>query len=190
VLVLDAEGVARIEQRLTLREGEQERRLTVTFAATASPPAVVAPAPAPAPAPEAATEPAREPAREAEPARQPQPAEPQAAAEPERPVPTLAYVLGGSGLLATAVGGYFQASGMSKRSDLGECAPRCTQADVDDARNTLWAGNIVLGAGVLALGAALYVYLTRPAVDGRGQAVHLDAHGVRGGAVGGFTARF
>jgi hypothetical protein len=168
-LVLEAEGVARIEQHLTLREGERERRITVTFA------------PAVAPPPKAdASEPLPE---------RPRP-EPEAPPELKRPVPPLVYVLGATGIVATAVGGYFQLSGMSKRSDLQTCAPRCTEGEVDDARRTLWVGNIALGVGVVSLGAALWMYLVRPSVQTGTSALQLDVHGVRSGLVGGLETRF
>jgi hypothetical protein len=131
VVVVERAGAARIEQRVTLREGEGERRIEITLTPE-TPHHDDVPAPAPA---------------------------------PERPVPVLVYVLGGAGLVAGGLGTYFQISGMSKRSDLFACAPSCASADVDSARRTLWAGNILLGTAVIALAGAAVLYFTRPTSD-------------------------
>ena len=171
VLIVEAVGVARVSQQLTVREGERDRRITVTFESTdVAPPAPVEPvAPArPTPAPERA---------------EPGPRQ-------DRPVPALVYVLGSTGIVASAFGAYFQVSGMSQRSDLHRCAPDCAESDIDEARRSLWIGNIALGAGVLSLGAALWLYLARPTLDVPKNAVQLDARGVRGGFIGGITAHF
>lgn len=140
VVRVESGGVTSIEQRVTLREGDRERRVEMTFAA---------------PEPHANATTAEGP---------PRPTTPPSGSESDaqsRPVPVLTWVLGGSGLAVVAIGSYFQLSGMSKRSDLSSCTPHCPQADVDDARSTLWIGNIVLGVGVVALAAATIVYLTR-----------------------------
>jgi hypothetical protein len=73
----------------------------------------------------------------------------------------MVWVLGAGGLVATAVGGYFQIDGMSKRSALDGCSPRCAQDVVDDARRSLWVGNVVLIVGVAALVTATVLYVTR-----------------------------
>jgi len=123
VVRFDAPGAPAIEEHVTLRAGDRDRRIDVTFGAT------------------------------------------RAGAEQstsERPVPPLVYALGAGGLLALGIGGYFQIDGMSSRQDLYGCAPRCAQGDVDDARRSLWIGNIGLGVGVVALVAATVLYFTRP----------------------------
>lgn len=146
-IAVEAEGwAARQEQRVTLKEGEHARRVEVTLAASR---AGTAPESRPTP---------REPEEEDE-------LEPRARRAPaERPVPTLVYVLGAAGLVAAGVGAYFQLDGMTARSDLYACSPRCPEAQVDDAREALWIGNIGLGAAAIALAAAAVLYLTRPEV--------------------------
>jgi hypothetical protein len=136
-VLLDARGFASAERRVTLREGERERRVELTFVPLT---------------------PEEPPAREVPLAHEASPA------VTERPIPTLAYVLGIGGLVLAGTGAYFQASGMGKRSDLYTCAPHCRQADVDSAERTLWAGNLVLAASALALAGAAWLYLTRPTV--------------------------
>jgi hypothetical protein len=143
VVRFDAPGAATLEERVTLRAGERDRRIEVTFASTAArAPGTADPddktAGASVPRPDADRRPA------------------------ERPVPSIVYVLGAGGLAALGVGGYFQIHGMSARQDLYSCAPSCAQTEVDDARRSLWVGNVVLGVGIVALVAATVLYFTRP----------------------------
>jgi hypothetical protein len=136
VVRFESPGAAEIEERVTLRSGEKSRRIEVTFAAAAKRPpddGIVGP---PQTGPEQPTT--------------------------EKPIPPLVYVLAGTAVVALGVGGYFQISGMGKRDDLYQCAPRCPQDDVDHAKTSLWIGNVTLGVGVLALAAATYFYLVRP----------------------------
>jgi hypothetical protein len=87
------------------------------------------------------------------------------ASERDRPVPSLAYALGGLGIAAGLVGAVFQISGMGKRADLFTCRPSCRQDQVDSAERTLWAGNVLLGVGVVSLAVATWIFVTRPAVE-------------------------
>ena len=84
-----------------------------------------------------------------------------------RPTPTSVYVLGVVGLAAVGVGTYFEASGFSKRAGLDSgsnaCKPSCTTQRVDDAQNTMRAGDVTLGVGIAMLASAGILYLTRPA---------------------------
>jgi hypothetical protein len=139
VVVLIAPGVARVEQRITVREGERERRIEIKLTPLAEP------------APTARTLPPRPPPSTGE-------------ESDERPVPPLVYVLAAVGGATGGFGTYFQISGMTATSDLDGCAPTCSQNAVDDARRSLWAGNILIGVGVVSLAAAAVFYLTRPAV--------------------------
>ena len=145
-VVFEATNAAPVERRLTLREGERGRLVEVTL-----PPLV--PVLAPVPETEAATPPPEPPGFLPPPAPLP--------VRAERPIPSAFYVLGGTGIVAGAVGTYFEVSGLVKRSDLQGCQPGCAPGNVDSARTTLWVGNIALGVGVLALAGAVIVYLTR-----------------------------
>ena len=138
VLVFETASGARVEERVTLREGERERRVEITLAA----PAEAAPPPE---GPRGSREVDR--------------AEPRPT---DRPVPPLVYVLGAAGIVATGIGGYFQLTGMSQRSDLSACQPGCPTSRVDDARRNMWIGNVGLTIGVLSLAGAIVLYLTRP----------------------------
>jgi hypothetical protein len=85
-----------------------------------------------------------------------------------RETPPAVYLLGTLGVGAAAVGTYFEIAGLSRRADLnGSCqATRtCVQSDVNAARDLTRVGDVTIGAGVLLLLSAGYLYLTRPVVS-------------------------
>jgi len=159
-LVLDAPGLARLEQRVTVREGERERKMDITL---------VAPAPSPKPSP---------------PTSAPPPTLAASAAQGgdheggPRPVPPLVYATLGLGLVAMAVGGYFQISGMSQQSSLGDCKPDCREGQIDSARTALWAGNVSLLIAAASLATATVLYLSRPTQAPRIAGLAMDSGGV------------
>jgi hypothetical protein len=95
----------------------------------------------------------------------------QAAAAPPpliRETPPAVYLLGTLGIGAAAVGTYFEIAGLSRRVDLNSsCQPMrtCTQSDVNAARDLTRVGDVTIGAAVLLLVSAGYLYFTRPAVS-------------------------
>jgi hypothetical protein len=140
---VEAPGAEAQEQDLVVRAGEKNRIVTVTLAAPASKePVTVAPAPAPAPAPP--------PKR-------------------DRPRSVVApVVLGSFGVAAVGVGAYLAISGSSQLDDLrSTCAPHCNPSDVDalNLRNGIAFGAI--GAGVVSIGAAAWLFFRRPAAEDR-----------------------
>jgi hypothetical protein len=87
--------------------------------------------------------------------------------EIHRPVPASTYVLAGIGVLA--IGGFATLAelGMSKRSQLsaaGACSPFCSDSQVSSVKTEFLIGDISLAAGVVALGSAAVVLLTRPTI--------------------------
>jgi hypothetical protein len=75
-------------------------------------------------------------------------------------IPWPSYVLGGVALLGFAGGTYFFFSGKNDVSDLrSSCAPHCDESDVDSARAKIRAADVLLGVGVVALGAATFIAL-------------------------------
>ena len=83
-----------------------------------------------------------------------------------RPVPPSVFVAGAVGLVAAAIGTYFEISGLSQRHDLDtscKLTATCTQSQVDAARNQLRIGDVALGGGILFLAGATVLYLVRPA---------------------------
>jgi hypothetical protein len=73
------------------------------------------------------------------------------------------YVLGGAGLAGLAVGSIVAATGFSKKSDLDGCKPGCNPDDVAAMRRTFVVSDVLIGLSVISLGAAAYLYFTRPA---------------------------
>lgn len=83
-----------------------------------------------------------------------------------RPTPLIAYGLAGLGAVGVGLFATMGAVGLSQRNDLDDlgCKPNCATSDVDDVRRSFLIGDIALATGVAAIGAAVVVYLTRPAV--------------------------
>jgi len=128
-----------LSRRITVREGEKARLVTVVFVSAG----VEAPAESPAP---------------------PAPAPP--VVYTERPVPVIAYALGGLALVATGSWVYFGTSALEKERDASEqCAPFCSTDKTDDIRMRVWAADVSAAVAVTAAAAALYTYWTRPEVS-------------------------
>jgi hypothetical protein len=122
-----------------------------------------------------------------------------------------ALVVGGIGVLALGSFAIFGLGGKSDVSDLeSRCKPRCTESEVDSARTKLIIADISLGVGIVALGVATYLFVTRPKVDADVKTGHasappspkpshptsafsnvtFDFGAVKGGGVGSLGARF
>jgi hypothetical protein len=162
VLRFEADGFVATEVRVVAKEGEKRRNVDAVLEPIAAPkPVVVAPE-------------VEAPRRDEEPK--------------ARPVPTLAYVFGATGVVAIGAFGYFAATGLSQKSDLDKCKPNCSQDDVDSAKRSFLIGDVALGVGVVAIGAAAYLYFTRssePRTSAR-----VDVTPTRGGAFATFGASF
>ena len=128
------------EERVLVRAGEKSR--PITFVERSAKPAVV-----PAPSPAAPT------------------AEPSSPPSPTKGSLALPLAAAGVGVVAFASFAFFGLSGQSELADLERCKPYCTMDRVDSARTKLIIADISLGVGVVALGVATYMILTRPKVD-------------------------
>lgn len=80
-----------------------------------------------------------------------------------RPVPASAWVLAGVGVVGLVGFATFGSMGKSKKSDLDSsgCKPDCAPADVDAAKRDFLIADVALGVGVLSLGIAAVLTLTR-----------------------------
>ena len=122
-----------------------------------------------------------------------------------------AIIVGGVGVLALGSFAIFGLGGKSDVSDLEKnCKPRCAQSDVDSAKTKLLIADISLGVGIVALGVATYLVITRPKIEPdvktghasnartitlpkRGLSVSdvsVDFGALNGGAMGSVGARF
>jgi hypothetical protein len=168
----EVNGAAPVDTRNVIREGEKNRILQVTFTPTApaeaAMPASTSPAPAaPAtPSPPAMAAPALG-STTAAPADLWRRSPPEGEGRAHRPIPVLAWVLGGVGLVGL---GSFAILGLSGTSQLGSlrstCMHTCNPSDVSSARNEILVGDILGFVGLAASGIATWLVLTRPTVDG------------------------
>lgn len=98
-----------------------------------------------------------------------------AAIPPSRPVPLGVYVFGSASVLALGVAGVFTLDGLSRKSDLDACRPRCAPDEVDAMTARFTLADVALGAGLMAGAAAIYLLLTRPVVESGGAARSAEA---------------
>jgi hypothetical protein len=81
-----------------------------------------------------------------------------------RRVPTAAWVLGGVGLVALGGATFFGFAAKSQLDDLdSSCAPHCVDSQTQTGRHDALAFDVLLGAGGVAVGAALVWALAFPA---------------------------
>ena len=106
--------------------------------------------------------------------------------------PTIAYVIGGAGVVALGVGVGLWLSGKSAHDRMESGCARtqsCSRSDVDSAKSPLLIGDVAAGIGVVAIGAAVVILLTsRGSAPPR--AAHLDVKPVSGGGLASFSTRF
>ena len=133
------------------------------------------------------------------------PAEAPAAPPPETPSKdapasgpdhTLAYILGGVGIVGIGVGSYFGFRAMSKNSDSEEscddanvCSDPQAQALTDEAKDAALISNIGFAVGGAALATGLVLYFTAPGGD-KANAVRVSPSVARHGAGVSIGGRF
>jgi hypothetical protein len=112
-----------------------------------------------------------------------------------------ALLVGGIGVVAIGTFAIFGISGKNAVDDLQKCKPTCEEEKVDSARTKLIVADISLGVGIVALGVAAYMFLTRPtgAESAKVQALgpkkkenwlRFDGGPVAGGGYAGLGGRF
>ena len=107
------------------------------------------------------------------------------------------FIVGGLGVVALGSFAFFGLSGKGDVDVLERCRGTCKQDDVDKARTKLVIADISLGVGIVALGVATYMLVTRPkgeadvkAARASSNNVGFDFGAVNGGAVGSVGGRF
>ncbi|HET9956916.1 MAG TPA: hypothetical protein VFQ61_20610 [Polyangiaceae bacterium] len=80
-----------------------------------------------------------------------------------KPLPLGFWITSGVGIAALGTGAVFELLGRTKHADLADCSPRCPASrrdEYDTIKQNYLIGDIALGAGVAALGAATIIYFT------------------------------
>ncbi len=156
-----------IEERVVVRAGEKNRALTAKF-----------PGPAGAGAAPVGTRPVK-----------PTKAGPKAGAASGPPV--LAWVLGGVGVAALGTALYFNLTASSDVDNLRKtCAPRCEQSQVDSVRTRYTVAGVAAGVGVVSLGVAAYLFLSKPSAGPERGALRLELSPVARGGHAALSASF
>ena len=160
-------GGEHIEERIVIREGERNRKLTASFAKaapapSATPPATAAP-PTPTGAPRSAPLPPPEDPSPSRPVRPDGGGAGGGGPSPSRPVRPVTYALAGVSLLGFAGFAYFGLTGSSKAQQLErDCLPSCTDDQVQPLKTSYLLADISLGVGLLGGGLALLTHALRP----------------------------
>ena len=128
-LVWVRETGGNIEQEAIIREGERNRLIVLRVALATKPTADTVEPPPP---------------------------------PPPRARGPLPYAIGGVGVALAGAGGIFWGIGLNDRSNLNaSCAAAhtCAQHDIDASRTKLIVGDVLMGASVLALAGAIFLFL-------------------------------
>ncbi len=138
--VVEATAPGRVARRMEIAIGAEKDRKEVEVPALEAAP-IETPKPAAAPAPVSPPAPARESGS------------------------VLPYVVGGLGLVALGVGGYFGVTAIGKRSDVKTACPDnvCTDPAMvdrnDEAKRAATISNVAIGVGAVAVGAAIVLFV-------------------------------
>ncbi len=108
---------------------------------------------------------------------------------PARRLDTVAWTLGGVGLVALGSFTFFAITGERQYRDLSSsCSPRCNPSDVQSVRTRFVIADVSLGVGLVSLGVATAMLLTAsPRSDERAR---VDLVPLAGGALASLSARF
>ncbi len=90
---------------------------------------------------------------------------PPPATSKERPVPWPVFALGGLGLVGA--GGFvgFGIAGTRGKADLEDCKPTCTEDQLSPVRTKFIVADVSLAIGIVAVGVATVLFLTRPEIE-------------------------
>jgi hypothetical protein len=114
---------------------------------------------------------------------------------PERPrssssTSVTPWIFAGVGGVALGSFAYFGATGLSRRDQLDKCGLNCKQADIDSAKLRFDIADASLAVSAVAVGIAIYEWVSASHAGGATSAVHLDASGGPGNAMVGVAGTF
>jgi len=103
---------------------------------------------------------------------------------------TAAWAFGGLGAASLATFGALAIHGMSRRSALEkECFGRCAQSKIDSVKTEFVVADVALGVGIVSVGVATVLFLTRGAAE-RPARTSVGVAPERGGAAASVSGRF
>jgi hypothetical protein len=133
-------GASPIEEQVVIRQGEKNRRLTISFAPKESAtPAASSSAPSGTSGDGVILD-----------------------SDKAASSPYLGYALAGVGVLGVGAGAFFWLTGKSAENKLRDqnCKPACSQDEVDSIKTKYLIGDIAMGVGVVAIGVGTVLILT------------------------------
>jgi hypothetical protein len=107
----------------------------------------------------------------------------------DRPIPVAAWIVAGTGVAAFTFFGVFGALGVSERGSDG-CATGCSTNDRSSINTKFDIADVGLVTGVVALGAAAWIYLARPTIAVVPKTGFIDFRPAPGGGVAVLGGRF
>lgn len=90
-----------------------------------------------------------------------------AASTATRPIPVGVWLFGAASVVALGTSAAFAIDGLSRKSTLDDCKPRCAPSDVDAMSARFTVADVALGAGIGLGAAALWLFFTRPEKEPR-----------------------
>jgi hypothetical protein len=165
----ETSGFPPIEEQVVVKTGEKNRKISVVFKA---PGETDKPAGGAQPPPPVVIDPAKPSNRK-----------------------TVAYVLGGVGVVALGAGTFFYLSGKGAENDLRDqpCAATktCLQGDVDDVKKKYLFGDIAMATGIVSLGVGAFLYVTAPKAEPAASVGRsFDVAPTPGGGFASYSGRF
>ncbi|MDP9034609.1 MAG: hypothetical protein M3O50_07355 [Myxococcota bacterium] len=113
---------------------------------------------------------------------QPEPVRRDAVPDTYRPVPTLAYVMGGVAVVGLGVFAGFGLSGLNERTSLqSSCSPSCSNSQISSVRSKFVVADAGLAIAALSLAGGALAYATRPAVERKRLGQAAEAHALKVG---------
>lgn len=134
-LQFEREGSTPIEREVVVRQGQKNKVVEISFAKSATSGTSSPSSSSPQPSSSSSSD----------------------AIQPKPNKSIAPWIVGGAGVALAATGGVFWFLSESSRSDLvaANCSPRCDSGDVDGIKTQRLIGDVLMGVGAVAIGAAI-----------------------------------